>query len=104
MPTASAFAAAISDVLGDADRRKEKISNAILTVAENTSEISANRLLDTYDRIYDIFESHREMFTAESRKVRFDFAEVVKIAILAVLTYLLQYFDMMPDPAAYFFK
>ena len=103
-PTAAAFAAAISDVLENAGRREEKVRNAIATVAENTSEISANRLLDTYDRIYDIFESQREMFTGESRKVRFDFAEVVKIAMVAAITYLLQYFDMLPDPAIYFFR
>jgi len=103
-PTAAAFASAISDILSNPGRREEKIRNAIATVAENTSEISANRLLDTYDRIYEIFESQREMFTAESRKVRFDFAEVVKIGMVAAITYLLQHFDMLPDPAIYFFR
>jgi hypothetical protein len=44
------------------------------------------------------------MFVGGTGSVRFDFAEVVKIAVLAAITYLLQYLDMLPDPAAYFFR
>jgi uncharacterized membrane protein YkvA (DUF1232 family) len=73
-------------------------------VAQNTSEISANRLLDTYDKLYEMYVSERHMFAAATSKVRFNFAEVVKIAMIAAVTYLLQYFDMLPDPAAYFFR
>ena len=102
-PTAAAFAGAISDVLENEERRERKVNNAKIAVAQNTSEISANRLLDTYRRIYDIFQTERTLFVAENYNVRFNFAEVVKIAILAVITCLLQYFDMLPDPASCFF-
>ena len=103
-PTVEAFAAAISEVLDNHWRREEKIKAAMATVAANTSEISANRLLDTYDRIYQMFQSDRELFVAERKRMSFDFAEVVKIAVLAAITYFLQRLDMLPDPAAYFFR
>ena len=103
-PTAEAFAKAIKNVTADSERRTKKIGNAMTAVAQNTSEISANRLLDTYERLYEIFLKERHMFAGETSKVRFNFAEVVKIAMIAGLTYMLQYFDMLPDPAAYFFR
>jgi glycosyltransferase involved in cell wall biosynthesis len=102
--TADAFAHSVTEVLSNGDRRAGKIANAKAAVSENTSEISANRLLDVYDRLYDMFESQRQMFVGGTGSVRFDFAEVVKIAVLAAITYLLQYLDMLPDPAAYFFR
>jgi glycosyltransferase involved in cell wall biosynthesis len=103
-PTAEAFANAIRDVLVNDEERTKKIGNAMAAVAQNTSEISANRLLDTYDKLYEMYVSERHMFAAATSKVRFNFAEVVKIAMIAAVTYLLQYFDMLPDPAAYFFR
>lgn len=103
-PTAEAFARSVNDVLSDDARREERIRNAKAAVSENTSEISANRLLDTYDRLFERFRSQRHLFVGETNSVRFDFTELVKIAIVAALTYLLQYFDMLPDPAVYFFR
>jgi glycosyltransferase involved in cell wall biosynthesis len=103
-PTAKAFAGAVENVIENKARRKKKIENAMDAGADNTSEMSANRLLDTYDRIYEIFQSKHEMFVAGKYKIRFNFAEVLKIALVAGITYLLQYFDMLPDPAIYFFR
>lgn len=104
VPTAEAFAGSVKDALDNAELRAKRVANAKLSVSQNTSEISANRLLDTYDRLYDMFRNSRRTFVGDGVSVRFDFAEVAKIAIVAGITYLLQYFDMLPDPAAYFFK
>jgi glycosyltransferase involved in cell wall biosynthesis len=102
-PTADAFANAISDVL-TSDDRAAKIEKAKEAVAQHTSERSADFLLDTYRRIYDIFLSERNLFVSDGRKVRFNFVEAVKIAVIAGIAYLLQYFNMLPNPASYFFK
>ena len=103
-PTAEAFSNAVTDVLTNAAGREQKVENAKAAVAENTSEKSANRLLDTYLRIYDIFQAERQLFISENYRIRFDFVEAVKIVLVAGIAYLLQYFDMLPDPAAYFFR
>jgi len=101
-PTADAFAAAVTDVLENKERRQEKIRNAMAAVSENTSEISANRLLDTYERLFEMYQAKRERFVGKAGSARFDFVELVKIALIVIITCALQRFEKLPDPAAYF--
>ena len=84
-PTAKAFAGAVQEVLGDETRRNEKLRNAELVVKENTSEISADRLLDTYDAIYQKFLKHKELFTETSERSRFNFIEFARLLVVVFL-------------------
>jgi len=84
-PTAKAFAGAVQEVLDDETRRNEKLRNAELVVKENTSEISANRLLDTYDAIYQKFLKHKELFTETSERSRFNFIEFARLLVVVFL-------------------
>jgi phosphatidylinositol alpha 1,6-mannosyltransferase len=68
-PTPEAFAAAIRSIVKNERELMEKIRNAAFTVREYTSERSADRLLDTYDRLYEVFLAKRPMFTHASGDV-----------------------------------
>jgi len=64
-PHAASFAAAIRDAVANEPLRRSRIENGLATVEENRSETSAERLLDTYDRLYAKFMAKRTAFTGE---------------------------------------
>ena len=64
-PTGENFAAAIREIIENPDNTKSKIKNALETARNNTREISTDRLLATYDKMYEDFQSRKELFTGE---------------------------------------
>jgi len=73
-PDAEAFAAAIREVVEDPELRESKIKLALATARGNTREASTDRLFATYDKIYEDFQSRRELFTDIEAAKNFDFA------------------------------
>ena len=76
-PDAEQFAAAVREIVDDAELRDRKVANALATARENTREHSTDRLFATYDRIYEHFEKNRGLFVDIDAARDFDFVEEV---------------------------
>ncbi|MDQ3712102.1 MAG: glycosyltransferase family 4 protein [Acidobacteriota bacterium] len=76
-PTAENFARAVREIIGDEILRNQKIERAFEAVRANTREISTDRLLATYDRIYEDFQMRNELFTNIEKAKEFDFVKEV---------------------------
>ena len=72
-PTGENFASAIREIIGNKPLRDRKVANAIETALQNTRETSTDRLFATYDKIYEDFQSRRELFTDIEAAKGFDF-------------------------------
>jgi len=73
-PTAENFANAVREITGDEELSNRKIEKAFEAVRANTREISTDRLLATYDRMYEDFQRRKELFTDREKAKVFDFA------------------------------
>ncbi len=62
-PTGDNFANAIRLITENPGQTESKIKNALETARNNTREISTDRLLATYDKMYEDFQSRKELFT-----------------------------------------
>lgn len=74
-PTGENFAAAIREIVENPEQTKEKINNALETARANTRERSTDRLLATYDKMYEDFERRNELFTDREAVKSFDFVK-----------------------------
>ncbi len=74
-PTAEDFARAVREIIADEDLRNRKIGRAFEAVRANTREISTDRLLVTYDKMYEDFQKRNELFTDIEKAKDFDFAK-----------------------------
>lgn len=77
-PNGDSFAAAVREILDDQSLRDRKVGNALVTARENTREHSTDRLLDTYDKMYEDFLSRRDLFTDTKAAKTFDFRNVIE--------------------------
>ena len=73
----ASFANAVREIVGNDDLRNRKVENALRTARENTREVSTDRLLDTYDKMYDDFSQRRDLFTNNDAAKSFDFTKVI---------------------------
>ncbi len=64
-PTGEKFAEAIRDIIENPDRTKSKIENALETARSNTWEVSTDRLLATYDKMFEDFQKRKDLFTGK---------------------------------------
>jgi phosphatidylinositol alpha 1,6-mannosyltransferase len=76
-PTAENFARAVREIMDDETVRNRKIERAFEAVRANTREISTDRLLTTYDKMYEDFQRRNELFTDSGKVENFDFATLV---------------------------
>ncbi len=76
-PTAENFARAVREIISDENLRNRKIQRAFEAVRANTREISTDRLLATYDKIYEDFQKRNELFTNIEKAKEFDFVKEV---------------------------
>ena len=76
-PTGAAFADAIREIADDEIARNRKIANALQTALENTREAATDRLLDTYDLMYEDFNSRRDLFTNNESAKDFNFVKMI---------------------------
>ena len=74
-PTGEAFAAAIREVVDEEELRAAKIANALETARANTREASTDRLFGTYDKMWEDFNSRRELFTDIEQSKEYDFVK-----------------------------
>jgi glycosyltransferase involved in cell wall biosynthesis len=102
-PNARCFAAAVRDAVTNEPVRQTRIDNALATVDQNRSDSSAERLLETYDRLYAKFTAKRAEFTGEiSDDSSAALAKWVTFGLLGGLTYIVLMLDLDNDPASYF--
>jgi glycosyltransferase involved in cell wall biosynthesis len=71
---AESFATAIREIYSSPNLREQKVANALQTALENTREISTDRLLATYDKLFQDFSERKELFTNREKAKEFDFA------------------------------
>ena len=76
-PTAENFAAAIKEAVENEDLRNSKTARALETARANTREASTERLIATYDKIYEDFQRRKELFTDIEAAKDFDYNELV---------------------------
>ena len=76
-PEANAFADAVREIMGDADLRLAKTAAAVETARANTRERSVDNLFAAYDRMYEDFQSRRELFTDNDAAKTFDYNSLV---------------------------
>ncbi len=77
-PTGENFAAAVHEIVGNERLRLAKVEKALQTARENTREISTDRLLATYDEMYEDFQRQKELFTDREAAKDFDFTAIIK--------------------------
>jgi len=76
-PNAKDFARAVLEIVADENLRNRKIERAFEAVRSNTREISTDRLLATYDEMFEDFQKRNELFTDAEKAKDFDFAALV---------------------------
>ncbi len=76
-PTGEKFAAAVREIINDPLLRERKIANALATARANTREASTDRLFAAYDKIYEHFHKHRDLFVDVDAARKFDFVEEI---------------------------
>ena len=76
-PKAENFAHAVYEIIENPAARESKIKNALETARANTWEKSTNRLLATYDRMYEDFQTRKELFTNTKKVKNFDFLKEI---------------------------
>lgn len=76
--TAESFADAVLEILSDATLRDEKVAHAISTARENTREHATERLFETYDKIFEVFQKNRDFFTDDLAAQRFDYRQMLR--------------------------
>jgi glycosyltransferase involved in cell wall biosynthesis len=74
-PNAASFAQAVREVFTDENRRDMKIKKALETAAQNTWELSTNRLFALYDKLYEEFSRNREFYDYRKNGVRTNFSK-----------------------------
>lgn len=73
-PAAENMASAVREIVTRPEIRERKIENALITARENTREASTDRLFATYDKIYEHFQGHRDLFVDLDAAKKFDFS------------------------------
>ena len=99
-PHARSFAATIRSVVENHAERDAKIANASATIERNRSEDAAERLLETYDRLYAEFLAKKAEFTGCENGSISALAAWITFGLLGGFTYLLQALDLDCDPAS----
>ena len=77
-PTGEKFAGAVREIIENPELRKIKTEKALETARSNTWKVSTDRLLATYDRMYEDFQKRNELFTDREKTKDFDFLQIVK--------------------------
>lgn len=76
-PTAENFASAVREIVSNKDLRETKIKKALETAQNNTRVKSTDFLFATYDKMYEYFKKHKELFTDTEESKKFDFSGVI---------------------------
>jgi alpha-1,6-mannosyltransferase len=74
-PNAEEFAAAIREIVGDTEIREKKIKNALVTAANNSRDKSTDFLFETYDKIYEDFQSRNDLYTNADKPAKMNYAD-----------------------------
>ena len=75
-PNAENFARAVIEIVENPSAREIKVKNALETARANTWEKSTDRLIATYDRMYEDFQKRIELFTDMEKVKNFDFVKL----------------------------
>ena len=74
-PDAESFARAIREVFTDEKAHYLKIKKALETAAQNTWELSSDRLFALYDKLYEEFSGNREFYDYPKNGLKTDFSK-----------------------------
>ena len=77
-PTGQAFADAVLEIVDNAELREQKVQRALETARANTREASTDRLLATFDKLYEDFQMRRDLVTNIEAAKKFDYAKLVR--------------------------
>lgn len=77
-PTAENFADAVNEIIENPELRERKIKNALKAVRNNTRIKSTDFLIETYDKMYEDFQSRNELFTDRDASKEFDYRQFLK--------------------------
>ena len=77
-PTGQAFADAALEIVDNTELREQKVNKALETARANTREASTDRLLATFDKLYEDFQKRRDLFTNIEAAKKFDYARLVR--------------------------
>ena len=78
-PTGEDFAEAVRKIAGNPRATGEKIQKALETARNNTWEKSTEHLLAAYDKMYEDFQSRKELFTDREAAKKFDFVKELNL-------------------------
>lgn len=74
-PTGENFARSVREIIENPAETTRRTKNAVETALENTREKSTDNLFATYDKMYQDFQSRKELFTDIEKAKSFDFAK-----------------------------
>ena len=78
-PTGEKFAGAVREIKNNPELRKQKTEKAVETARNNNWKNSTDRLLATYDKIYEDFQKRNELFTDREAAKNFDYTKLLNI-------------------------
>ena len=87
--TGEAFANAVREIVTDDDSRVSKTAKALETARQNTREVSTDRLLETYDRIFADFNERNGLYTDVEKPKSFDYWELIKVGLVLMCLFIL---------------
>ena len=76
-PNERAFAAAVLEIVDNPELREQKVQKALETARANTREASTDRLLATFDKLYEDFQRRKDLFTNREAAKKFDYAKLL---------------------------
>jgi glycosyltransferase involved in cell wall biosynthesis len=96
-PDAEEFARAIREIVNDPVLRDSKVEKAVVTARINSREASTDRLLSTYDTMFEDFVTRNGSYVGLEKPKGFDYWQLLKvIAVLGIFS-VLEYFHIFDN-------
>jgi len=93
-PDAEEFARAIREIVNDPVLRNSKVEKAVTTARINSREASTDRLLSTYDTMFEDFVTRNGSYVGVEKPKGFNYWQLLKVIIVIGIFSALEYLDI----------
>jgi len=93
-PDAEEFARAIREIVNDPVLRNSKVEKAVTTARINSREASTDRLLSTYDTMFEDFVTRNGSYIGVEKPKGFNYWQLLKVIIVIGIFSVLEYLDI----------
>ena len=93
-PKGATFASAVQEIANNGDLKRSKVQKALETARTNTREASTDRLLSTYDKMFEDFLTRNNSYVGAEKPKGFDYWQLVKVIVVFTIFSVLEYLDI----------